>query len=49
MYKLFMRAFPGWFEYNSVYALFPFTIPSENVKILKKLDVWSQYSLNPPK
>ena len=44
-----MRAFPGWFEYNSVYALFPFTIPSENGKILKSLNLFSEYSLNPPK
>lgn len=28
-----MRAFPGWYEYNSIYVLFPLTIPSEN-KIL---------------
>jgi predicted lipid-binding transport protein (Tim44 family) len=48
MYRLLMRAFPGWYEYNSVYALFPFTIPSENRKILVSRGVESQYSFKPP-
>lgn len=43
-----MRAFPGWYEYNTVYALYPFTIPSENRKILTSRGVVSQYSFNPP-
>src|SRR5438045_926976 len=48
LYRLLMRAFPGWYEYNTVYALFPFTIPDENRKILTSLDIVSQYSFNPP-
>ena len=48
MYRLLMRAFPGWYEYNTVYALFPFTIPSENRKILTSRDVITQYSFKPP-
>lgn len=28
MYKLMMRAFPGWYRANSSYALYPFTVPS---------------------
>lgn len=28
MYKLMMRAFPGWYRANSAYALYPFTVPS---------------------
>ena len=43
-----MRAFPGWYEYNSVYALFPFTIPDENKKILQNLKKESQYSFKGP-
>lgn len=43
-----MRAFPGWFEYNSVYALFPFNIPSENRKILASRGIESQYSFKAP-
>jgi linoleate 10R-lipoxygenase len=43
-----MRAFPGWYEYNTVYAMFPFTIPSENRKILTTRGVVSQYSFKPP-
>jgi hypothetical protein len=43
-----MRAFPGWFEYNSVYANFPFTVPTENGKILTTLGQMSHFSLAPP-
>ena len=49
MYRLLMRAFPQWYEYNSVYAMYPFTIPTENQKIFKHLGVASSYSFNPPK
>jgi hypothetical protein len=49
IYRLLMRAFPGWYEYNTVYALLPLTIPSENRKILESRGVISQYSFNPPK
>jgi hypothetical protein len=48
LYRLLMRAFPGWYEYNSVYAMFPFTIPSEARKILATRGVESQYSFKPP-
>jgi hypothetical protein len=43
-----MRAFPGWYECNSVYALFPLTIPSENKKIFTDLGLASSYSFKPP-
>jgi hypothetical protein len=49
MYRLLMRAFPEWYEYNTVYALYPFTIPKESEKIYKGLGVASSYSFNPPK
>jgi linoleate 10R-lipoxygenase len=49
MYKLLMKAFPGWFEYNSVYALYPLCIPKYTVKLLTEQGVMSQYSANPPK
>ena len=48
LYKLLMRAFPGWYEYNTVYAMFPFTIPSENHKILTTRGIVSQYSFKAP-
>jgi hypothetical protein len=48
LYRLLMHAFPGWYDYNSVYALFPLTVPSENEKILKNLDLISSYSIKPP-
>ncbi|KAL2163210.1 hypothetical protein VTH06DRAFT_5266 [Thermothelomyces fergusii] len=36
-YKLFIRAFPNHFKYNSVYAHYPMMVPSETEKILKDL------------
>ncbi|KAL2826654.1 heme peroxidase [Aspergillus cavernicola] len=36
MYKLLMRAFPGWYQPNSVYALYPFTTPEGNCEIFTK-------------
>jgi len=48
IYRVLMRAFPGWFEYNSVYALFPFTVPDENKKIFTGLSIDSQFSFKPP-
>lgn len=36
-YKLFIRAFPHHFKYNSVYAHYPMVVPSETEKILKDL------------
>ncbi|KAI9928451.1 hypothetical protein MW887_002496 [Aspergillus wentii] len=36
MYKLLMRAFPGWYRPNSVYALYPFTTPDGNLEIFEK-------------
>ncbi|KAL3479234.1 heme peroxidase [Aspergillus californicus] len=36
MYKLLMRAFPGWYQPNSVYALYPFTTPARNQDIFTK-------------
>lgn len=36
-YKLFIRAFPGHFKHNSIYAHYPMVIPSETEKILKDL------------
>ncbi|KAK8086379.1 heme peroxidase [Apiospora phragmitis] len=48
-YKLFLRAFPRHFEYNSVYAHYPMTIPSENAKILQSLGRLGDYSFAKPK
>jgi hypothetical protein len=43
-----MRAFPGWYDCNSVFALFPLTIPDESKKILTNLGQVSSYSFKPP-
>ncbi|KAL8369574.1 hypothetical protein RB595_000077 [Gaeumannomyces hyphopodioides] len=36
-YKLFIRAFPNHFKYNSVYAHYPMVVPDENHRILTSL------------
>jgi hypothetical protein len=49
MYKLLMKAFPGWYEFNSIYAMFPFSVPGKSKERLTKLETISLYSLDPPK
>ncbi len=34
--KLIMSTLPGQFPYNSIYALFPFSIPEKTVRVLKE-------------
>lgn len=48
LYKLILRSFPRHFKDNSVYAHFPFIIPSENQKILSRLGLAEQYDFEPP-
>lgn len=36
MYKLLMRAFPGWYRNNNVYAMYPFSTPDRTRKIFAK-------------
>ncbi|KAE8355189.1 heme peroxidase [Aspergillus coremiiformis] len=47
-YKLATRAFPNWFKYDSIYAHYPMTIPSENRNIMKNLGRESHYSYDRP-
>ncbi|KAF3936797.1 hypothetical protein ABW19_dt0203465 [Dactylella cylindrospora] len=47
-YKLFHRAFPGWFPANSAYAMFPFTVPSENEAIYKGFGKDHKYNFERP-
>src|SRR5690606_5069247 len=37
-YRLFIKAFPNHFKYNSVYVHHPLAIPSENKKIMESLN-----------
>ena len=54
MYKLLMRAFPGWYRGNSVYALYPFTTPEGNKEIfvthgnLQEFDFGQPAFIRPP-
>lgn len=48
MYKLLMRAFPSYYRSNSVYAMFPFTVPEENRKILHMLGKETDYDYSRP-
>lgn len=47
-YKLALRAFPNYFNPNSIYAHYPMTIPSENKVIMKNLGRESHYSWDRP-
>jgi hypothetical protein len=48
IYRLLQRAYPGWYRSNSVYALFPLTIPSENRVILADKGVEAEYDYSRP-
>jgi hypothetical protein len=48
LYKLFHNAFPGWYRGNSVYAMFPFTVPSETKRILEGLGTAVDFDFNSP-
>src|SRR5271170_4465548 len=48
MYKLLMRAFPGWYKFNSIYAMFPFSLPEKTREVQEKLGWGSLYSFDKP-
>lgn len=48
VYKLFHRAFPGWFASNSAYAMFPFTIPEESKVIHEGFGKAYKYNFERP-
>ncbi|KAG9780764.1 heme peroxidase, partial [Aureobasidium melanogenum] len=48
IYTLLMRALPLYYRGNSVYAMFPFTVPKENRKILRKLGKEQDYNFQRP-
>ncbi|KAH6707569.1 9,12-octadecadienoate 8-hydroperoxide 8R-isomerase [Leptodontidium sp. MPI-SDFR-AT-0119] len=48
LYKLILRAFPKHFKGDSIYAHFPFVIPSENLVIAKSLNRADKYSWDKP-
>ncbi|KAL5603616.1 hypothetical protein FOVSG1_006366 [Fusarium oxysporum f. sp. vasinfectum] len=48
MYKLLMRAFPGWYRANSVFALYPFTTPEGNKEIFDKIGTSQDLDFNKP-
>src|SRR5690606_22138871 len=47
-YKLFLKAFPNHFKWNSIYALYPLTIPSENRKIMASLGKEDMFDYSRP-
>jgi cytochrome P450 len=49
MHVLLMRAFPGWYSFNSVYAMYPFSLPEKSRQVLTKLGTVSTYSFDLPK
>lgn len=47
-HKLLHRGLPGYFDFNSVYAMQPMYTSAANEKIIKKLNTADQFSSNPP-
>jgi cytochrome P450 len=48
IYKLLMRAFPAWYRQNSIYAYFPFVIPSEMRSVQQSLGHEAEYDYSRP-
>ena len=48
-YKLFLKCFPNHFTWNSIYAMYPLTIPSENRKIMTNLGKLDLFDFARPK
>lgn len=48
-YKLILKSFPNHFKSNSVYAMYPLTIPSENHRILTSLGTVGEFDFSAPK
>lgn len=47
-YKLFQRAFPGWFPYNSLHIMQPMYTRKMNEQIAREIGTIDQYSLDDP-
>lgn len=47
-YNLVMRALPFYYRGNSIYAMYPFTVPKENRKIMAKLGKEEEYDYQRP-
>jgi hypothetical protein len=47
-YNLLMRALPSWYRGSSVYAMFPFTVPEENRRIMARLGKEDEYNFERP-
>jgi len=48
MYKLLMKAFPNFYKGNSVYALYPFTVPKQMKQALTELGQESDFDFRRP-
>ncbi|KAK6544846.1 hypothetical protein TWF694_001527 [Orbilia ellipsospora] len=47
-HKLFLKAFPHHFTYNSIYAFYPLTIPTETHRIMKDLGRLGDFDYSKP-
>ena len=48
MYKLLHRAFPGWYQGNPVYAMYPMQTPKKMKSILEKRGKTADFTFEPP-
>lgn len=47
-HKLFQRAFPGWFPYNSLHTTQPMFTRKMNKEIAREIGTIDQYTLDDP-
>jgi hypothetical protein len=49
MYKLLMKAFPNFYKGNSVYAMYPFTVPEQQMVALERMGMADDFDDSPPR
>lgn len=48
MYKLLMKAFPGFYKGNSLYAMYPFTVPEQQMAALENMGMADDFDMSEP-
>jgi hypothetical protein len=49
MYKLLMKAFPSFYKGNSVYAMYPFTVPEQQMAALERMGMADDFDDSLPR
>lgn len=48
MYKLLMKAFPRFYKGNSIYAMYPFTKPEQQMEALESMGMADDFDMSKP-